>query len=62
MLIDIIILIIGLFLILIGIQNFFDAAQRQLPSSDMKSAGYILIGLFFVNIWRISMKSNISTY
>ena len=64
MLVDILMLVVGLALLLIGLQTFLDPMKRKVPTEVIKATFVMVAGLFLVNFWytSVSLSKVASTY
>lgn len=51
MLLDVLMLIAGLALLLIGLQNFFQKEKRSSPTEVLRATTIMVTGLFLVYAW-----------
>ena len=63
MLLDILMLVAGVALLLIGLQTFLDPVKRKVPTEVLKATFTMVTGIFLVNFWYTSVSlSTGSTY
>lgn len=63
MLLDILMFIVGMALILMGLQNFLNSQKRQEPTEVISATFMVIAGIFLVNFWYTSVSlSKGSTY
>jgi hypothetical protein len=56
MITDILILVVGLSLILFGLQTFLIDDRRKLPEESVKAAAEVAMGIFLVYFWYINVS------
>ena len=56
MLLDILMLVAGLALLLIGLQSFLDPMKRKVPTEVLKATFTMVAGIFLVNFWYTSVN------
>jgi uncharacterized membrane protein len=63
MLLDILMFIVGMALILMGLQNFLNSQKRKVPTEVISATFMMIAGIFLVNFWYTSVSlSRGSTY
>jgi hypothetical protein len=64
MLLDVLMLIAGLALLLIGLQNFFEREKRKSPTEVLRSTTTMVTGLFLVYVWykNVSILKSSTSY
>ena len=57
MLLDILMLVVGMALLLIGLQEtFLDPEKRKIPKEVIKATFIMVTGLFLINFWYTSVS------
>ena len=59
MLLDILMLVAGVALLLIGLQTFLDPVKRKVPTEAIQATFMMVAGIFLINFWYTSV--NLST-
>jgi len=58
---DTLIFVVGLTMVLIGLQTFLDKEKRKVSSEVIRATFLMVTGLYFLNFWRVEVALGSST-